>query len=244
MNEIKQTLTILKNRWQEVSLLIGLWFLLRLIALTIRIYPAVRHLVQFVSLSLSLFTLIVLIGFLRTVYLQQDERQSLGDLIRTGKPFFWRFLTLAILGGLAMMLFFGSLRITGIEGTVSPHVSTAFMKLLLAKLILLLPAIVIVTDCSISQSFNLMWKIRLLQPHAKPLLIFFLITNIVLPTLLMLLFPDFWRTGSPITWATAIPVLYSIFVHIMILMVSVMAIRFVSSLEIIHSKPIKLDLCG
>jgi hypothetical protein len=31
MDEIKQTLTILKNRWYEVALLIGLWALHRLI---------------------------------------------------------------------------------------------------------------------------------------------------------------------------------------------------------------------
>ena len=94
MNEIKQTLTILKNRWREVALLIGLWALHRLITLTIRIYPDIKTLVQFVSVSLSIFTLIVLIGFLRTVYLQLAQRQSLGDLIRTGKLFFWRFFLL------------------------------------------------------------------------------------------------------------------------------------------------------
>jgi hypothetical protein len=236
MDEIKQTLTILKNRWYEVALLIGLWALHRLIALTIRIYPDIQALIQIVSISLSILILIVLIGFLRAVSIQQTERQSLGDLIRAGIPFFWRFLILGILGGLAGMVFFWLLpRIIGTESIVFHHVSTAFMKLLLAKLFLLLPALVIVTDCSISESFNRMWKIKLLQPHAKPLLISFLIAYIVLPTLLMLLFPNFWRAGTSITWAAAIPVLYSIFVHIMNLMVSVMAIRFVSSLEITNS---------
>ncbi|MHC4929970.1 MAG: hypothetical protein ACYTFU_09915 [Planctomycetota bacterium] len=135
-----------------------------------------------------------------------------------------------------MMFFFGLLpRMIGTEGTVFQHISGPLVKLLLAKLFLLLPALVIVTDCTISESFSRMWKIRLLQAQAKPLLISFLIAYIVLPTLLMLLFPNFWRAGTSITWATAIPVLYSIFVHIMNLMVSVMAIRFVSSLEITNS---------
>ncbi len=231
MDEIKETLAILKTRWHEVSLLIGLWFLHRLITLTLRIYPDIRTLVQFVSISLSVFILIVSIGFLRTVYLQQDERQSLADLVRTGKHFFWRFLILGVLGGSAMMLFYWLLKITGTSGVVSIHITTPLMKLLLAKLILLLPAI-IVTDCSIPKSFNLMWEIKLLQAKAKPLLIFFLIVNIVLPTLLMLLFSNIFRAHSSINWSDAIRTFYHVASNILALMVSVMAIRFVASLEI------------
>jgi len=232
MNEIKQTLNILKNRWPEVALIIGLGFLHRLITLTLRIYPDIRILIQLLAISLSLFVLVVSTGFLRTVYLHQNERQSFHNLVCTGKHFFWRFLGLGILCGVPMMLFFWLLSITGIADAIPSRISAPFIQLLFAKLILLLPAIIIVADCSISKSFSIMWKVKLLK--ARPLLICFLIVNIVLPTLLILFFPDFWRTGLSITWANSIPVLYSVFSHIMNLMISVMAIRFVSSLELIN----------
>lgn len=230
MNEIKQTLNILKNRWPEVTLIIGLWFLHRLIILTLRIYPDIRILIQLVAISLSLFVLVVSTGFLRTVYLHQNERQSFRNMVRTGIHFFWRFLGLGILVGFTTMFFFWLLRITNTADVISPAISGPFIKILLAKLTLLLPAIIIVTDCSISKSFSIMWKVKLLK--AKPLLICFLIVNIVLPTLLMLFLPDFWRASLSITWANAIPVLYSVFSHIMSLMISIMAIRFASSLEL------------
>ena len=235
MNEIKETVAILKSRWREVSLLIGLWFLNRLVLLTVRIRPELVHWVQFVSLCLSLIALVVLMGFLRTVYLEPDRRQSLLDLIRIGIHFFLRFLGLNILAGLAMMLPYWLLRTTGIADIISHHISGPFIRLLLAKLTLLIPAIIIVTDCSISKSFSLMWKTKLFQAKAKPLLIFFLATNIVLPTLMMLLFSNIFRAHSSINWGDAISIFYRVAMGIISLMVSVMAIRFVGSLEMTES---------
>jgi hypothetical protein len=241
MNEIKETLAILKNRWHEVSLLIGLWLLFHLAALTLRICPDFIKLYQVISIGLSLFTLIVSTGFLRSVYLNQNQRQSLPALIQTGKHFFWRFLALSILCGAVMMLYFGLLRPTGIAGIISHHISGPFIKLLLAKLTLLLPAIIIVTDCSILKSFSIMWKIKLFQAKAKPLVIFFLITKIVLPTLIMLLFLNVFRDHSSINWGVVIRIFYRVLSSVMGLMLSVMAIRFVApkapsaSLEITES---------
>lgn len=233
MNEIKETLAILKARWHEVTLIIGLWFLHRLIVLTLRTYPDITTLVSFVTISISLFILVVSTGFLRTVYLEQDKRQSLPDLMRIGKHFFWRILGVGILCGLAMMLFPWLLSIIIKGDTISPLVNRIrfpFIQLILAKLTLLIPAIIIVADCSLSKSFGIMWKVKLLK--AKPLLTFFLITGIVIPYLFMLFFPGFLRAHSSITWGDAIFILYSTISHIMALMVSVMAVRFVSSLGI------------
>ncbi|MCK5581206.1 MAG: hypothetical protein KAJ18_08025 [Candidatus Omnitrophica bacterium] len=237
MDEIKQTLAILKSRWPEVGLIVGLSFLSRLVMSTVRIYPTnIRTVMQFVSIGLLLFSLIVSLGFLRTVYLEPNERRSLADLVRTGKHFFWRFFILGALAGLATMLFsIWLLRMTGTADTVFFNISGPFMHLLLAKLILLLPAIIIVTDCSIPKSFNLMWKIKLLQAKAKPLLVFFLIVRIALPILLALLIPGFWRAAVSITWITPIYLLYLTFLYFTNLMISVMAIRFVSFLEMTDS---------
>jgi hypothetical protein len=232
MNEIKETLAILKTRWHEVSLLLGLWFLFRLTTLIFGIYPEHMKLIQVVTFSLSLIALVVSMGFLRTVYLEPDRRQSLLDLIRIGKHFFLRFLVLGLLGGAVMMLPYWLLSICGVKGGALNHNAGLFMKLLLAKLTLLIPAIIIVTDCSIPKSFSLMWKTKLFQAKAKPLLIFFLITKIVLPTLMMLLFSNIFRAHSSINWSDAIRTFYHVASSVMGLMLSVMAIRFVSSLEI------------
>ena len=233
MNEIKQALVILKNRWPEVTLIIALWLLQRLITLLLRIYPDLNTLAQLVTIIMSLFIFVVWIGFLRTVYLQKENRQSLPDLVRTGKHLFWRFLGLAILGGLAIMLFLQLLRIIFFGDAIPPlasRISGLFIKLILVKLTLLIPAIIIVTDCSISKSFSIMWNIKLLK--AKPLLIFYLIAIVILPSLILFFFPDFWCTRSSITWADTIPTMYYIISRILFLMVYVMAVRFVSSLNI------------
>ena len=237
MNEIKETLAILKTRWHEVSLIIGLWFLFRLIVLTFIIYPEHMRLIQVVSVSLSIFILLVSMGFLRTVYLQRDQRHSLPALMRIGKHFFLRFLALGIPCGAVTMLYFWLLRTTGIADVISHHISGPFIKLLLAKLTLLIPAIIIVTDCGICKSFSLMWKTKLFQAKAKPLLIFFLATNIFLPTLMMLFFSNIFRAHSSINWGDAIRTFYHVLSSILALMVSVMAIRFVASLEITDSQP-------
>jgi hypothetical protein len=200
--------------------------------MTMRLSPDLMKIIQVAAIGLSIFILIVSTGFLRSVYLQPNQRQSLPALIQTGKPFFWRFVGLGILGGLVMMLPLWLLYLCGVRGGFLNHYSGLFMRLLLAKLTLLLPAIIIVTNCSIPKSFSLMWKTKLFQPKAKPLLIFFLVVSVLLPNLLSLLFPAFWRSGSSITLTDTIPVLYSIFQHFTTLMVSVMAIRFVASLDL------------
>ena len=242
MNEIKETLAVLKTRWLEAALIIGLWFLHNLLNHISRICSDLRILVLLVAMSIILLVTIVTMGFLRTVYLEQDKRQSLLELMRIGKHFFWRFFVLGILGGLAMMLFAGLLRIiitdTGSNATfpLANRIGFTVITLILAKLPLLIPAIIIVLDCSLSKSFGLMWKVKLLK--AKPLLIIFLIQIVVLPYLL-LFFPNFRGAPPAITWGYTLSTLYSIMLCILTLMVQMMAVRFVSSLGIDCNEPYK-----
>ncbi|MBL7106252.1 MAG: hypothetical protein ISS77_01425 [Phycisphaerae bacterium] len=243
MNEIKETLAILKTRWIEASLIIGLGFLPYLLNHIFRIYPDLGILVSFVSMGIFLFVTIVSVGFLRTVYLEQDKRQSLLDLMRIGKHFFWRLFTFGILCGLAMMLFVWLLRTiitdTGTNATfpLAHRIGFTVITLILAKLTLLIPAIIIVLDCSLSKSFGFMWKVKLLK--AKPLLIIFLIQIVVLPYLL-LFSPNFRGAEPAITWGYTLSMLYSIMLGTLTLMVQVMAVRFVSSLGIDCNEPYKL----
>jgi len=239
MNEIKETLAILKTRWFEAALIIGLCFLHNLLSYIFRIYSDFRALASLVTMSIFLLIVIVLAGFLRTVYLEQGKRQTLPDLIRIGKHFFWRFFGLGILLGSAIMFFVWLLTITIADAgsdaafPLANRIGFTFMTLILAKPTLLIPAIIIVLDCSLSKSFGFMWKVKLLK--AKPLLIIFLI-QIVLPYFL-LFFPDFREARPAITWGYTLSVLYFIMSCILILMVQMMAVRFVSSLGIDGNEP-------
>lgn len=234
-NEIKKTLAILRTRWPEAVLIIGLGFVPNLLNHILRIHSNLRMLVSFVGIGIFLLVTIISAGFLRTLYLEQDKRQSLHSLMQIGKHFLWRLLGFSILCGLAVMLFVWLLH-TIIANTLSNatfpfanQIGFTFITLIFAKLVLLIPAIIIVLDCRLSESFGLMWKVNLLK--AKPLLMIFLIQMIVLPYLL-LFFPNFRAAQPAITWSYTGFMLYSIILRILGLMVQVMAIRFVASLGI------------
>ena len=79
-----------------------------------------------------------------------------------------------------------------------------------------------------------MWKIKLLK--AKPLLAIYLIQIIVLPYLL-LLFPNFSGAQPAISWSYTFSILYSIILRFLILMVQVMAVKFVGSVGIDYAEP-------
>ena len=235
MNEIKETLAILKARWLEATLIIGLMLLP-----IFGIHSDNRILISIAALGIFSLRIIITAGFLRTVYLEQEKRQSLLDLMQIGKHFFWRLLGFIILLGLVGMLSFGLIgkfnTYTGLNETFpfAQLIGVTFIKLIFAKLIILIPAIIIILDCSLSKGFGLMWKVKLLK--ARPLLIIFLIQIVVLPYLLFF-FPCFRGTQPAITWSYTVSILYSIMLCFLTLMVQMMAVRFVSSLGIDCNEP-------
>jgi len=238
MNEIKETLAIFKARWLEATLIIGLMLLPNLLN---HIFDH-RILISIAGFGIVSLGIIISAGFLRTVYLEQEKRQSLLDLMQIGKHFFLRLLGFGILCGLAAMLslwLFGKINTyTGLSATFpfAQQIGFTFIKVIFAKLIILIPAIIIISDCSLSKSFGLMWKVKLLK--AKPLLIIFFIKIVVLPYLL-LFFPNFRGTQPAITWSYTVSILYSIMLLFLTLMVQMMAVRFVSSLGIDCNEPYK-----
>lgn len=237
MNEIKETLAILKARWPEATLVIGLGFLPNLLSHIFRIHYDHRILISLVGLGIVSLSIVVSAGFLRTIYLEQDKRQSLLDLMRIGKHFFLRILVFSILCGLAAMLFiwlFGKFNAYMGLNAFAQQIGFTFIRIIFAKLIILIPAIIIILDCSLSKSFGFMWKIKLLK--AKPLMIIYFIQIVVLPYLL-LFFPNFRGAQSAISWSYTLSLLYSIMLRVLILMVQVMAVRFVSSLGISCEEP-------
>ena len=240
MNEIKETLAVLKTHWLVAAVIVGLGYLPNLLIYVFRIHRISAMLASLVAVGIAIIIAILSAGFLRIVYLEEDKGRSLSELMRIGKHFFLRILVLRILCGLAVMLFVWLLGKT-ITATrlneifpLANRISLTFVTILLAKLTILIPAIIIVLDCSLAKSFGFMWKVKLLK--AKPLLIIFLIQIVVLPYLLVLS-RNFHQAGPTISGAYALSLLYSIMLRILALMIQVMAVRFVGGLGIRCDEP-------
>ncbi|MFB0524736.1 MAG: hypothetical protein ACETVZ_04300, partial [Phycisphaerae bacterium] len=105
MTEIKRTLEILKARWPEVILIIGLTILLPFLS---KLLTKLKHdsvlnltvLASCFSFALMVISVVLRFGFLRTVHLEGQKRQSIQILLRTGLHFLWRMIVLGSLYGI------------------------------------------------------------------------------------------------------------------------------------------------
>ncbi|MHC4719515.1 MAG: hypothetical protein ACYSYT_03465, partial [Planctomycetota bacterium] len=106
MTEIKNTLAILKARWPEVTLIIGLYVLSLSVNKLHLLIPItkeslLRALSSFVFFILLIIIIVITIllqtGFQRTFYLEGQKRQSLMTLLRVGKHFFWRMVKFGLI---------------------------------------------------------------------------------------------------------------------------------------------------
>ena len=183
MDEVKETLAILRARWVEVAVIVAISLAPNLPG---RHYPSLASLTQIISIGAFLLYTIISAGFLRTVHLEHRKQQSISCLMQTGTHFFLRLFGFGIILGLAMTVLLWLLgAVVGRSNFLFDRIGFIAIQLVLAKLTLLIPAIIIVTDCSLSESCGLLWKVKLLK--AKPLLVVFLIQIVVLPYLLSLL---------------------------------------------------------
>jgi hypothetical protein len=159
MTEIKKTLAILKARWPEVVLIIGVSLLTiissRLIAkLGPKSIRTINLIVPLLSVLFLLIQALLRCGFLRTIYLEYSKRQSPLVLLRTGMHFLWRMFVLFLIYSLPFMLVSSRsvCKYISFGKPTSPHAffwfSTlypVFVNLVLIKLILLIPALIIVS---------------------------------------------------------------------------------------------------
>ena len=181
MNEVKDTIAILKARWPEVFLIVGIQ---ALSTFGNTLLPQVGGLNTLLGLAimacmlwLMLLTLLLPAGFLRTVHLEGPKRQSPLDLLRIGRHFLWRIVRLGLLWipaylSLAWMIFIiakrpevtdpGFLKIAETDPVVF-CCCFAVARLILIKPALLILPIVIVTDCRIWPSFELLRRCKLVD---------------------------------------------------------------------------------
>lgn len=250
MTEIKETLAILKARWPEVALIIGI-HLLGILPNTLiagvgaKSRQTINLTMPFVLLLFMLILTILRCGFTRTIYLEGSKRQSPLVLLRTGVHFLWRMFVLYLIYSLPFMLLFlmfSSLirRYISPDSLASPHIISwfsalypVFVSLVLIKLILLIPALIIVLDCEVFDSFRFIKHYKLSK--AKELVVLYCV-NIAIGLFISISFLHCRGTSCGTTCCGAITtsqhilrVMYSTVANFIGLITAVMAVRFVAS---------------
>ncbi|HUU18300.1 MAG TPA: hypothetical protein VMW72_14210 [Sedimentisphaerales bacterium] len=248
MNEIKETIAILRARWPEVTFIIGL-SVLSLFVNKLHLIAATRS-TMFESLLglgyllllfiINVMNLLLTIGFQKTIHLTGKQRKSPMVLLRTGRHFLGRMVKVGLI---LIPIYFLLIWLTFLIVKKATFIDTNFFKtaqsspflyqlcfavpgFILIKPMLLMPTLIIVLDCQVFQSFKFLKKIKLFD--AKELLALFLITTI--STFSWAILP---KLNEPIsTWQFALIIFFSTLTRFLGLMVAVTAIRFVSSLNL------------
>ena len=248
MTEIKKTLAILKARWPEVSLLIGLDVLSLLsnfifgigkldLTTSSSLLPFGVHMVFIIVL------LILGLGFLRTFYLEGQKQQPPLVLLRTGKHFFWRMFGLGLLFMIIYLVLAGLIflivkQFTSMDTSffqVTPwirHLCFAASMLILIKPILLIPALIIVLDCKALKSFKLLKQCKIL--NMKELVVLFFVSMALTFLWAFLPTPQDTMTISQYILIVCLAVVGN-FIGLMIV---VLAVRFVASLDLVYDEQI------
>ncbi|MCJ7692771.1 MAG: hypothetical protein MUO22_05090 [Sedimentisphaerales bacterium] len=240
MKDTAKTLAILKTRWREVVLIIAIQVLSsRLLKMrssmpTLDSITALAVFVVSVVILLTYFTL--LLGFERTVYLEGDKPQSPILLLRLGKRFLIRYVVWSLLMGIIYIIL---LWLVYLITNPFFHLDTGPFKvaemypfayifnslvavIVLAKLMLLTPAIIIVYDCKLFKSLSFLHQHRL---RSAKELVFLCVVLIVGVNLL-------WASGLTPNSATTVfqyvlSIAYLSTKSFLWLMVATMAVIFV-----------------
>lgn len=247
MTKIKETLAILKARWPEVMLIIGLvilWPFLSKFRTKLK-YDSILNLTALAawfSLTLMIVAATLRLGFLRTVYLEGKKRQSIPVLLHTGFHFLWRMIVLGSLYFIPLlMLTFLFTRLVYMQ--VAPgetdllhniflirRLLVLVITLIMMKFILLIPALVIVIDCRAFESFRFLKHCRLRD--AREIIVLFCF-QMVLPYLWMCLRRLYCATTIQQLIFSIINSVTTCFIG---LIIAVMAVRFVASLNLVYDK--------
>lgn len=237
LSEFKTTLRILKTRWREVSLIMGIHLVQSAVRLTFSTLFAKELLAKsrafgLLGLSIAWFLVAILIliwtGFLRTVYLEGEMRQSPRVLVRLGVGFFWRMVVVSLVIGVAVVMVGGLcsavvIFLLDLDGSANwvAVVMGVLISLGLIKFILFIPALIIVLDCSVVVGFT--WLKRLRLSEAKGLVIVYCV-HVGVDLVRVLLRHAF--TG---TWGHVLNIGFSLAAGFIRLIVSVMAVRFMGT---------------
>ena len=245
MTEIKKTLAILKARWPEAALIIGLSILLPFLS---KLLTKLKHdsvlnltvLAAWFSLALTIVTTTLRFGFLRTFYLEGQKRQTIAVLLRTGFHFLWRMIVLGLLYcmPLLMLMLLSTLlvarRVAPGETDILHNIFlirrllVLVITIILMKFILLIPALVIVLDCRAFESFKFLKKCRLRDAGELIVLFCFQMAFSYLWMFLRRLY------GATTAQQPIFRIITSVTTCFIGLIIAVMAVRFVASLNLVY----------
>jgi len=242
---IKESISILKTRWPEAAMLIGIALALGFLNMNFFTIEKDNASPQpanvFLFLVIMVFFLLFKLGFLSTAHQSKDQHQLPLTLLKEGKRFFWRFVLLGMLYAtvyfavtLAILPFFAPQDIINSNPEklvpVFEKVSLIdyiIITLVFMKFILFLPALVIVTDVTVPLSFSLLKYCKL--KDAKGLVVFFLIQMAI--NVIWMLLPDF---GIELKYRKILSILPAVVNQCFTLILTVAAIRFVASLDLLY----------
>lgn len=239
MTEIKKTLAILKARWPEVVLLIGSHILasksttifLNLIPKSVRSLYLINRFMPLPYLLFLLIRTLLFCGFLRAVYLEGAKRQSPFVLLRIGTRFLWRMFVLGMIYSIPfIILTIGFLNLPSLRDIL--WLFPVLVNLVLIKIIVLIPALIIVLDCRVFDSFKFLKRYKL--SNAKDL-VFLYCGNIAIGLLGSILSGHCCTScGTTCCSITTTPqyiltTVFSIITFFISLIIAVMAVRFVAS---------------
>ncbi len=242
-------MAILKARWPEAAFIIGIYILPILSSeLLLKIRPISMKItgiiISLVSLLFCVIRGLFRCGFLRTFYTNGQKRQSLPVLLRTGIHFLWRFFVLYLIYALPFMftlMIFSNLiqRLISPDNTDYPHTHFWYYSLfpvlvnsILIKLIILLPALIIVLDCRVFDSFRFLRRYKLSKSKEIISLYFINIAIVFLVSVISQYYLNF-SYGTSYFASTAIlrlifRIISAAVTYFISLMIAVMAVRFVA----------------
>jgi len=249
VTEIKNTLAILKARWPEVAVIIGLPLLSRFVRIlhgyfTVKgfLTPCMfNRLLIPITILFPIVLTVLRCGFLRTAYLEGPKRHSPLVLFRVGIHFLWRMIVLGALYGIpffALILFGHHFIVRQVSPESLSQITLSIYQLcfvaanmILVKLILLIPALIIVLDCRVFESFRFLKFCKLSK--ARTLVILYFI-NIAIGFFPSILSQYCWSISCGTTCCSTtsasqyiLRVVFSVVTNIIRLMIAVMAVRFV-----------------
>lgn len=260
MTEIREALAILKARWREVAVIVGLPLLAQFLqiimahrAIWLALNPTI-FIWPYIFINSILFPIILIVfkcGFLRTAYLQNQKLHSLLVLVRVGVHFLWRMVILGLLYGLpSLLLVLLELSIiykhwpfeylSQTSAWFNSIVYIAF-RIIFAKLILLTPAIVIAIDCGAFESFKFLKFCKLSK--AKTLVVLYCIS--IALCFLPFILSQYCYGGTCCTVVTTSLYLFrfihSVIMNLINLVIAVMAVRFVGQSPCIPKTPLDIE---
>jgi len=238
MKQIKESINILKNRWPEITLILGL-SILALIMIN-RIVGEDPEKIKPVSMLSALMAMVFMIistllrlGFLRSICIEESSPKTPVILLKIGSRFFWRIVLLSILylACILAAVSIASILPLGQDAAWKQQGFIMGLNLGLIKYMLFLPALIVALDCKVSESFTAIKTIRLTD--AKELIIIFCIAMAI--GLMLSLLPDAEDKRSVSYYI--INIVSSAVSQVLAFLMAVMAVKVVNNMKLGYHQP-------